>query len=230
MGKRNKKTKLSWLEKTRKVGLNPRNEIIAVALVDALMIGGGIYLYFMTKQISVILSSLLLSLFASMFFLSHHKREKKKQEESLLAEFVGAFSYFAIFVENGFPVYNALEEVEIYASELFAEKIKTLLFSIDNDKSLMPFLHFADEFPSIEVKQVMISIYKMVDQGGNDAYLRQFFTLFDELSSNERKSENKRKEDRFGTSCMLPLLDSGLTMMLIVVGVIVVIGEMLNGI
>jgi hypothetical protein len=104
-----------------------------------------------------------------------------------------------------------------------------LLQGIDEDKTVTPFLAFAEIFPSLEIRQVMISIYKMAEEGGGEAYIRQFQTIFASLASQKRKDLLGKTKSRLEGLCFLPLIDSGVTMGLIVIGIVIVIGDLVNG-
>jgi hypothetical protein len=182
-----------------------------------------------SHQINLLLGLFLLLCFTNYFLLGKASRDKAREQAAMEQEFIQIFSYFSIYVRNHVPVYHALEECEAYASLPMGDRLRRLLSAVDQDKSVRPFVAFADEFSSNEIRQVMLSVYQMVDQGGNEAYLRQFSLLFEQLSSNKQGEALKKQEEQLSTACMLPLLASGLTMILVTVGVVVAIGGLIDG-
>lgn len=217
-------------EKMRQAGLDPRKEYVFAATSGALLLGVGTFLYWKEGQIIPFLGFALLAFIAVYFLLGRASRLLKAQQTALVDEFVRIFGYFSIYLRDGIPVYHALEEVERFASPRMEEKIRALLSEIDADKSVAPFVRFAEGFPSLEIRQVMLSVYKMVDQGGNDAYFKQYSLLFSSLRKSKESEWEKREDDKLNSACILPLLDSAVTMMLVTVGIVVVIGGVIDGI
>jgi hypothetical protein len=153
-----------------------------------------------------------------------------KEEEALQKEFVQIFAYFAIYIRDGLPVYHALEECLHYASEPMEKRLRGLLDGIDHDKTVAPFVAFGDSFHSMEIRQLLISIYRMVDEGGNESYIRQFSVLFDSLQATKKKEELERTDSRLGSLGMLAMGDSALIMLLVTIGIVQIIGGYVNGI
>jgi Ca2+/Na+ antiporter len=213
----------------KKSGNESKKDTLSLLFIDLAMVGFGGYLFLETKQISLPLSLLLLLALVNYFLLSKRTQERHNLQETLQKEFIEIFAYFSIFLRNHIPVYHALEECRSYASPLMEDRLRRLLSAIDNDKSVRPFIAFADEFSSHEIRQLMLSVFQMVEQGDNEAYLRQFSLLFSNLASNKQSEELKKEEDKLSMVCMLPLLASGLTMVLVTVGVVVAIGGLING-
>jgi hypothetical protein len=61
--------------------------------------------------------------------------------------------------------------------------LRSLLEGIDSDKSVAPYIAFSENFHSMEIRQLLISIYRMVDEGGGESYIRQFNVLVREFAS-----------------------------------------------
>jgi hypothetical protein len=157
-------------------------------------------------------------------FLSKQKSQNALKEEELEEEFVRIFTYFSIYIQDGLPIYSAFQELLKYSSPTMKERLKDLLNDIDHDKSVKPYVTFASLFPSLTIKEVMISIYKMVDEGTNERYLRQYAAIFSSLAEDKRSKAKERHKRSLGNVSFLPLLASGLTSALITIGIMTVIG------
>jgi len=213
----------------RQAGLSPKREFVTLAFIDVLFLVLGVYLYLAEKQLMSALGMVLLIVFADYFLLSKAKRLQKTKNEAMENEFVRLFSYCSIYLRDGLPVYHALEEVIRYATPEMQEKLRALLQGIDQDKSVAPYIEFSSGFAALEIRQVMISLYKIADDGGGEAYLRQFAILFESLANDKRKNELAKTEGMLNNLCMLPLIDSAMSMILITVGIVIVIGGLVNG-
>ncbi len=159
-------------------------------------------------------------------------RKKKGEAEdkaALESDFVEAFSYFSVYVQNGLPVYRALELTVGFASKKLAPHLQRLIMAIDSDKSLRPYLEFADLFPSPEIRQVMIAVERMVEEGGASLYVSQFRFVFASLAKAKRQEGRDVLSSRLSSLNLLPLLASGLTILLVTVAVLSMIGGYANG-
>jgi hypothetical protein len=210
-------------------GLDPKKELTKIVLIDLLFLALAVFLYVYERQLVSALSLFLLAFLSDYFLLGNAKRKKKAHQTRLESEFVHIFAYFSIYMRNGIPVYHALEEIIRYASKDMEGYLRELLKAIDADKSVVPFVGFADHFASLEIRQVMISIYRMVDEGGNEAYLRQFSVLFEGLAKQKEEEELEMEKRHLENLTFLPMLDSGLTMLLISLGIAIIIGGGVNG-
>jgi len=169
-------------------------------------------------------SAVCLAVFLSM----ESKRKEEGMDESLEEEFVGLFTYFSIYLEDGLTVYGALQELLKFSSPEMDRRLTALIRGIDKDKTVTPFVVFSSSFKNLAIKEVMISAYKMVEEGGNGPFMRQYSAIFDALSAEKRKMKKERHLRTLGNLAFLPLLASGLTSALITIGIMAVIGG-LNG-
>ena len=228
--KKNKKPKKPWALTLKEVGLNPKKEIAIIILGNILLLVFAALIYRMTDALIAPLSMGLLLVITDYFLLGKVNRVKKAKTEALEKEFVHIFSYFKIFVGNGRPVYNAIEDCIRYASPDMSDLLTKLLEEIDKDKSVKPYLNFASHFKSLEIRQVMISIYKMGNEGGSSTYIEQFQSVFSAIASEKRKYELSKFESTLNNNNFLPLADSALTMGLIIVAIVVIMGSLAYGI
>lgn len=219
----------SFLKKMKEAGLNPKKELFFIGLLDLGFFILSVLAYEKSKSVIAIGAFGLILVLTDYFFLGKAGRLRKSQGERLESEFVHIFAYFSIFIDNGFPVYPALEEIKKYASPSMSEHMEKLISGIDEDKTVKPYLAFSENFPSLEIRQVMIAIFKMAEEGGGEAYIRQFQTIFASLASQKRKDQLTKVKSRLESLCFLPLIDSGVTMGLVVIGIVIVIGDLING-
>lgn len=230
MKKKNKKPKKPWTLALREAGLNPKKEIAIIVFGNVLLLVFAAFVYKMTDALIAPLSIGLLLIVSDYFLLGKVNRVKKTKAEALEKEFVHVFSYFKIFVGNGRPVYNAIEDCIRYSSPEMSDHLTNLLGEIDKDKSVKPYLNFASHFKSLEIRQVMISIYKMGNEGGSSTYIEQFQSVFSSIANEKRKYELSKFESTLNNNNFLPLADSALTMGLIIVAIVVIMGNLTYGI
>ncbi|HBS10712.1 MAG TPA: hypothetical protein DEA28_03205, partial [Firmicutes bacterium] len=68
-------------------------------------------------------------------------------------------------------------------------KLIELLDNIDNDKTIKPFITFANYFNDKKIEEVMIAIYEMVNEGNNENYINQFVSIFETYKARIEKTK-----------------------------------------
>ena len=144
------------------------------------------------------------------------------------SEFINVISYFQFFINNSYNVYQAFQALIPYTSPWMEEQIRTLILEIDNDKSVKPYVNFANKFTTKVTSNVMLSIYQMVDEGENSIHMLQFDALFQQLSKSHQRELIDSKEKNMGSISSLPLIGAGAITVLLTFGIISMMGEMIN--
>ena len=211
------------------VGLSFKKEIsILVAINIALLIGGALF-YVFTKNAIVIAFALFALALINYLYLSRYKSIKQRNEDASRNEFISLLSFFKTYIKNDYSVYQCFVEICNFTSGLLLERINKLIEEIDSDKSITPFINFSNHFHSMQIEQLMICLYQMVDEGTNLAYLQQFELLFAKLREESLKDELDHKYKSLSSATIFPLIGSALLIVMITFGIIEVIGESLNG-
>lgn len=167
-------------------------------------------------------------IFVVFYLINTYDSKVAKLNRLNIEEFVHLFSFFRIYIKNGFNVYNALKEITIFANPNLKELLENLINEIDNDKTVKPFVEFARNFDDIIVEEMMISIYQMIDDGEQSNYLNQFEMIFDKFSDILAEKNLKRKDSSLGTLSSAPLIGSCFLIITLTLGVIGILGDMIN--
>ena len=217
-----------WKQSLERAGLDPKKELL-LGLALILPFIGAFVLVYLTFGSSFYL---VLPVIAYFFFLYLHlgrfRKILQKKEEKRTEEFVRLFTFFGVFIQDGFNVYSALKEIEAFASEDMKGLIERLLADVEEDKTVEPYIRFFSEFGDIAIKQVMISIYQMVDEGQGGVFIRQFERLFGRLSEQKHQSDKERWNERLQTLSFLPLVGSGITMIALSLSLVNIMEGSLN--
>lgn len=165
------------------------------------------------------------------YFYLNQKYEKallenvfKKQKE-----FVKLFTYFEIFIYNGFNVYRSLTILNNFTSILVKNDLDVLIAQIDDDKSIKPFLTFGRSFSLLAIEQAMVAIYLMIDQGHNTQRLNQFSLLFEKITLEHYEKEKQKREKGLNNLNIFPLLGAGVITLMITFGIMMSIGGLVSG-
>ena len=210
------------------LGLTPWKEYLFLFLCEGLFLSMGVGLY-LWKGVSFLLAlpGLLAVAYAFLFF-SRYSSMRKKALEERVDEFVQLFTYFGIYVNDGFTVYGALEKIQDYASPFLKKALEKLLEDIDEDKTIKPYMDFSANFEDLAIKEVLLAVYQMVDEGASGVYITQFQHLFGKLSDTRHGLEIEKKLDRLDTLSFLPLAGTGLAMLALTLCVLEIMGDYLN--
>ncbi len=220
------------MQKLRKtmneLGLDPRKEAIFFLLGILCFVGLGVAVYLWKGFGFLLLFPAIGLLLFAFWFLSRYGNMRKAKLERMNAEFVELFTYFGVYITDGLTVYNSLEKIKGFASEDMKERLETLLRDIDEDKSVSPFVTFASGFEDVAVKEVLLSVYQMVDEGVGGVYIRQFQRLFGKLSDNRHEMEKQKRLGTLDTLSFLPLAGAGIAMLSLTVSIVEIMGGLLN--
>ena len=205
-----------------------KNKVLLI-VINICLFALVVALQFLFENIFLTIGLLLLIGITDYFLCNFPRQKEEKNKEYLSKAFVEAFSYFSIYIETGLPVYKALQATIPFAKKELQERIVTLLREIDEDKSIQPYIHFSNAFSSLAIRQVMLSIYKINEEGGSENYLQQFRALFASFAFESRKEKLLALENKMNSTAMFPLIASSLVMALIALGIVAVLGGMMNG-
>lgn len=221
------KKKMSLKEKMLNAGLNPKKVALYLFVADVFVIAFAVFSYFVLQTSLIICVSMLgLIPLIDIFSLQKMLRGKSSDNIALETEFVRVFSYLNIYLHNGLPVYTSIKNIVEFSSKEMKNRLRKLLKEIDEDKSVAPYVAFASDFPSLLVKEVMVSLYLIAEQGGVEAYMPQFEKTFDQLAKEKRTFDKERRIGKLNTLCFLPLVGSGASMLMIVSGIVVLMRSM----
>ena len=217
-------------EKMLSLGLKPKNELIKLVVVNFVLLCGSVVLFIFFKDLIYTLSCLGIAIIFDLAFLTRYSKLINAKNTQNLMEFSTLFGYFKIYIHNGYSVYSALKELINFANNDLKNYLNTLISEIDNDKSVQPFINFAKRFNEIIVEEMMISIYQLIDDGETSDYLVQFELIFDKFSDILHENYLRNKDKKLGTLSSAPLIGSCFLIIVLTIGVIGIIGAIINGI
>lgn len=211
--------------KIEDLGLNYNKEIALLlgASLSIIILSVITYLYFKNIKLVIIEIALLFAFIISYFY--RYSLIEDKNKRKLLKDFIDYFSFFRIYIFNGDSVYTALNKTTDYASKEIKQNIDYLIEEINQDKTINPFIKFANKFKSKLIEDVMISIYQMIENGNNTNYINQFITIFENLKKRINSEEEFKRNERFNTLVNTALVGSALIMIILVFGIVNLIGE-----
>ncbi|MGP1413970.1 MAG: hypothetical protein ACTTID_02465 [Bacillales bacterium] len=184
-------------------------------------------LYFIyRKKIIIILIIMSALVYALLYFYKKNSKKNIKNNNSI-NDFINYISFLRIYLLNKESVYTSFIKTVPLAPDSIKGYLEELIESIDNDKTVKPYIVFAKKFNNQVVEDIMISIYQMVENGHDINYINQLTHTFENFKlTYYLENENKRIE-KFDLLISTSLIGSGFIMMILVIGIISLIGEMI---
>ena len=211
------------------IGLSFKSQLIIFIILNVFIIAFGVLFYLFIRNVVVIAFFLVMIVGLDYVYLTRYKAIEKDNEEALLREWIGLVSFFKVYLKNNYNIYSSLKEISTFASSKLLDRLERLIDRIDNDKSVVPFIEFSREFKSLQIEQLMISLYQMIDEGNDSIRLQQFEIQLNKLRDETYQDELSLKERSLNSMTIFPLIGSGMIIVMITFGVISVIGDMVNG-
>lgn len=219
-----KKTK----ERMIRLGLNVKKEFSTALMISFFILAlGGVIFYFLQAITYLVTAGLLVVVFNILYF-SRYGRMEKEAADQAKTDFVSLFTFFKIYLHNGYSVYTALKEVQSFSDRQLSMYLQELIKDIDEDKSITPFVRFGRKFNDLIIEEMMISIYQMIDDGSNPSHLSQFDLIFGKISDLAYEREMNKKKNSLASMSTFPLVGSGLLIVMVTFGIITVMEEMIN--
>ena len=210
------------------IGLSYKKEMTKVVLISALLLMATLVLFLVTKNLIVPIIIGIGDLVLTYFLLSRYNDKKKSLLKNRENELISLISYFDVYIRNNNNVYQSFNLLIPYCSNWMKEKIEDLLTEIDKDKSVQPFVNFANQFTSISIHSLMLSIYQMVDQGENSEQLTHFNLLFDEISKTRNREMIEQKQKSLSNMSTFPLAGAGLITISLTISILSILGDLVN--
>ena len=213
------------ISKINQLGLSTRKEFSILGAVLLLCLLGIIMSFILLKKLIISVFFLGFAVVFSILYLNRYDAKISEIRRQNINEFVNLFSYFKVYIHNGYNVYSALKEIASFANLQLASLLYKLISDIDENKTVQPFIDFASNFDDVIVEEMMISIFQMVDDGEQSEYLKQFDLLFDKFSELIYKKQLESKNKKLGSICSTSLIASCYLIIVLTIGIINILGD-----
>ena len=210
------------------IGLSYKKESAKLILINALFLLTALFSFFMTKAYIAPILTVVGELVLTYFLLSRYNDKKRVLLKNRENELIALISYFDVYIRNNNNVYQSFNLLIPYCSNWMKERIEDLLNEIDKDKSVQPFVDFANHFISISIHSLMLSIYQMVDQGESSEQLTHFNLLFDEISKARNNEMIEQKKKSLSNMSTFPLAGAGLITISLTISILTILGDLIN--
>ena len=209
------------------IGLSYKKEILKVVFINLFLVAGGLLMYFLLDNLIYPIMLFIGLCLLDFFLLTRYNDKKQNILKNRENELVAIISYFEVYIQNNNNVYQSFAQLIPYCSDWMKEKIETLLSEIDNDKTVQPFINFANNFQQLSSRSLMLSIYQMIDQGENSEQLIQFNVIFEELSRNRNRELVSQQDRALSNMSTFPLVGAGLITVTLTISILTILGDLI---
>ena len=209
------------------VGLSYKKEITKVLLINIVILICVIVIYFFLSNLIYAIMLFVGLCLLDFFLLTRYNDKKQAILKNRENELVAIISYFEVYIQNNNNVYQSFAQLVPYCSDWMKDKIETMLNEIDSDKTVQPFINFANNFQQLSSHSLMLSIYQMIDQGENSEQLIQFNVIFDELSKNRNKELVNQQDRALSNMSTFPLVGAGLITITLTISILTILGDLI---
>mgnify|MGYP003309407068 CR=1 FL=1 len=210
------------------LGLNYKKEILKIIVINLILSSFIILIILFKLPLNLIIALLIFIAFIDYFLISRYADFKKALIKKRDDEFIDMLSFFQIYVSNNIGIYKTFEMIIPFTSEWVQDNIRNFLSKVDQDKSVKPYIEFAEQFNNIIFESVMISIYQMVDEGNTSLRANQFNSLFTQLSNSHQIELVESKRSNMDILNSFPLIGAGYITLLLTFSIISIIGDFIN--
>ncbi|MCF0107769.1 MAG: hypothetical protein HUJ59_02015 [Bacilli bacterium] len=210
------------------IGLDYKKEIWKIIGIIFLFLTLGVVAYFFLKLIMLPILCCIIAVVAVYLLISSYSSKKNQILKDRDDELISVINYFRTFINNHNNVYQSFKKILIYSSDWMKDKLERFLSDIDSDKSVKPFIDFANNFQFGIAKNLMLSIYQMVDEGEDNLHFMQFDALFLSLTETHMDEMKSKKEKSLNSMQTYPMIATvGITIILSF-SIISVVGDLIN--
>lgn len=209
------------------VGLSYKKELLKIILINITLLVGAVLVYLLLDNLIYAIMLFIGLCLLDFFLLTRYNDKKQTILKNRENELVAIISYFEVYIQNNNNVYQSFAQLIPYCSDWMKEKIETMLSEIDQDKTVQPFINFANNFQQLSSHSLMLSIYQMIDQGENSEQLLQFNVIFDELSKNRNKEMVNQQDRALSNMSTFPLIGAGLITVTLTISILTILGDLI---
>ena len=195
--------------------------IISIAVVDVIT---GLLIMLLLKEIYLGVAVFILGAILILLYTSRYKTIEcgiKKDREN---EFISAIPYFESNVLNGNDIYTSFSLILPCCSQHLQDAINVFLAQSEVDKTINPYICFANKFEDSSIQTLMMSIYQL-SNGGD---LLEFDLIYNDIKNKKSVELIESKKKSLDSFNAYPLIGAGAITVLFALHILSVIGDFIN--
>lgn len=131
---------------------------------------------------------------------------KKRNNNLLEMQFISFLSYFNAYIYSGNNVYQSISKCVDNLKPEIKTHVINLIDLMKDDKSIVPFKVFADNFENESINQIIIMIYQYSQNGRGEEQIGKMIPLLDKLKNITLNDYIKKESEKLNIYLMMPLV------------------------
>ena len=216
--------KKSFKDRLSSLGLSYYKELLIIALIAVVFVVSGLLLIFLLKEVYLGIIVFILGVAVELLYTSKYKSLELSVNKDKVNEFISALSYFEVYYSKGNDVYSSFKLLLPFCSQYLQDAINSFLLQSDSDKTVNPFVCFANKFDNSVVTTLMMSIYQL-SNGGD---LLEFDLLYQSIRNKQTELLIESKKKSLDSLYSFPLIGAGAITVIFALQILSVIGDYVN--
>ena len=216
--------KKSFKDRLSSLGLSYYKELLIIALIALVFVISGLLLIFLLKEVYLGIIVFILGVAVELLYTSKYKSLELSVNKDKVNEFISALSYFEVYYSKGNDVYSSFKLLLPFCSQYLQDAINSFLLQSDSDKTVNPFVCFANKFDNSVVTTLMMSIYQL-SNGGD---LLEFDLLYQSIRNKQTEALIESKKKSLDSLYSFPLIGAGAITVIFALQILSVIGDYVN--
>ena len=216
--------KKSFKDRLSSLGLSYIKEVLFIIAIAIVFIVVGLLIILLLKEIYLGIIVFILGAVVELLYTSRYKTIEYNIKKDNVNEFVSNLSYFELFVSNGNDIYEAFRLLLPYCGQYLQNAINAFLLQSEEDKTINPFICFANKFDDSVVHTLMMAIYQLSNTGD----LLEFDLLYNNIKNKQTEDLVESKKKSLDSFNSYPLIGAGAITVLFALQILSVIGDFVN--
>lgn len=212
----------------KRANLNYKIELVFIILINALLIGAMVVTYVFTHNNLFFIPFIFVIVLANAISFYRYLFLYNKNISNQIREFTSLFRYLYLDINNQIKVNVALVNLKERASLKMNEKLEALLDEKSKDPSLLPYLHFAANFSSVLIEEVMINLYHFEKHAHKDNLLH-FNEAYMKLRKGIEEENIQSNNNQYEFVKTSAIIGTALIVILVIIVTIIVVEEYIHG-
>lgn len=212
----------------KRANIDYKKELIFVLIVNLFLIGGMIVTFIFTDNNLIFIPFIFLIVLVNAITFYRYLFLYSKNITEQIKEFTFLLRYLYLDINNQVKVKTALMNLKEKASLKMNKKLETLFEEIKHDDSLLPYLHFASDFSSVLVEEVMLNLYRLDKRTHKENLLHFNETYFKlkQVVDEECEKDNNRQFEFIKSTA---IIGAAIIVVLVIVVTIIIVEEYIHG-
>lgn len=211
-----------------RANINYKKELAIVLIINLLFIAIMVATYIFTHNNLLFIPFIFLIVLVNAVVFYRYLFLYNKNASDQIKELVTLLRYLYLDINNQIKTKDALLNLKEKASLKMNQKLDLLFNEMKQDESLMPYLHFASNFSSVLVEEVMLNLYRYEKDSHKDnlQHFNEAYLKLKKIVDEEDERDNNQQFEFIKTTA---IIGTAIIVMLVIIVTIIIVEEYVHG-